>query len=324
LFHANRKVPKKWIEIRVEGALKLDYKKQQSHVEKATSELWGSFQSKNHRGCLKKEVINMSIVRKALIMISGNLRIQKLLERNLLIAEYLMGIGSGGDVFNSGENAIFKVLKNLGNPPYCIFDVGANNGSFTKLAISKLQNEPFSIHCFEPSQEAFKKLTQDYLRDKRIKLNNVALGRARGCGQLYYDASGSGIASLTKRKLDHFGIAFDKSETVKIETIDNYSALNDINRIHLLKMDIEGHELDALSGAKMMFDKKLVDIVTFEFGGCNIDTRTFLQDFWYFFNQVGMTLFRITPSSYLYPIQSYKEIDEQFRTTNFLASKVII
>jgi len=68
-----------------------------------------------------------------------------------------------------------------------------------------------------------------------------------------------------------------------------------------------------------MFNAKSIDLVAFEFGGCNIDTRTFFQDFWYFFREVHFRIFRITPSGYLYPIESYKEIYEQFRTTNFIA-----
>jgi len=105
---------------------------------------------------------------------------------------------------------------------------------------------------------------------------------------------------------------------VEINTIDNYCSENAINHIHLLKIDIEGHELDALAGAKRMFATKSIDIVTFEFGGCNIDTRTFFRIFWYFFSEVNLKIFRITPSGYLYPIESYKEIYEQFRTTNFI------
>ena len=35
-----------------------------------------------------------------------------------------------------------------------------------------------------------------------------------------------------------------------IDTIDNYCAENSIDHIHLLKIDIEGHELDVLSGAR--------------------------------------------------------------------------
>jgi hypothetical protein len=62
-----------------------------------------------------------------------------------------------------------------------------------------------------------------------------------------------------------------------------------------------------------------VSMVTFEFGGCNIDTRTYLQDFFYFFQGCRMRLYRISPSGFFFPIPNYLEQFEQFRTTNFVA-----
>jgi FkbM family methyltransferase len=232
-----------------------------------------------------------------------------------------MGIGSGSNVLASGERAIFDELKHRLNPPYCIFDVGANQGQFLRLAIENITVGDFSIHCFEPGLQTFKILVGSTKDDRRIKLNNIGLGKEKCDATLYFEGAGSGLASLTKRRLDHFGIDFNESEGIKIDTIDNYCLENAIDHIHLLKIDIEGHELDALSGARRMFDKKSIDIVTFEFGGCNIDSRTFFQDFWYLFVDLDMKLYRITPSGYLFPLQSYKEIHEQFRTTNFIAMR---
>ncbi len=128
------------------------------------------------------------------------------------------------------------------------------------------------------------------------------------------------MASLTKRKLDYFGLDLNHSEKVIVDTLDNYCSENAIDKIHLLNCDVEGHELDVFSGASEMFKKDgAIGIVTFEFGGCNIDTRSFFQDFWYFFEEYRMDIFRITPSEYLQPINSYQEIYEQFRTTKFVA-----
>jgi hypothetical protein len=64
-------------------------------------------------------------------------------------------------------------------------------------------------------------------------------------------------------------------------------------------------------------------MVAFEFGGSNIDSRSFFQDFYYFFKAQKFNLSRITPSGYLYPIKSYSELLEQFRCTNFVAVKTI-
>lgn len=261
----------------------------------------------------------MSIMKKTLVKLSGNRFMQRVFERNIRFLQDLMGVGSGDGVLASGEHAIFQILKQRIKPPYCIFDIGSNQGQFLKLILDNITEDDFSIHCFEPGKETFKMFAGSTKNDKRIMLNNIGIGKEKGEAVLHFDSPGSGLASLTKRRLDHFGINFNNSEKVKIDTIDNYCSENTINHIHLLKLDIEGYELDAFAGARKMFDSKSIDIVSFEFGGCNIDTRTFFQDFWYFFTEINMNIFRITPSGYLYPIESYKEIHEQFRTTNFIA-----
>ena len=53
----------------------------------------------------------MSILKNAIIKASGNRFMQSLLEKNVLVSQYLMGIGSGSGVQSSGEKAIFDILK---------------------------------------------------------------------------------------------------------------------------------------------------------------------------------------------------------------------
>jgi len=261
----------------------------------------------------------MSLLKKILLPFSGNGLAQKLLEKNVKDLQFLMGVASGTAASSSGEQVIFEVLKQKSQPPYCIFDVGANVGQFLRLALENISTDTYTIHCFEPGHGTFKILSDSFIEDSRIILNNLAIGKESGEAVLFYDSIGSGLASLTKRKLDHLGIDFDESETVHVSTIDNYCSENGIEHIHLLKIDIEGHELDAFAGAKQMFENKSIDIVTFEFGGCNIDTRSFFRDFWHFFSKISMKLFRITPTGFLFPIKTYDEVYEQFRTTNFIA-----
>jgi hypothetical protein len=111
----------------------------------------------------------------------------------------------------------------------------------------------------------------------------------------------------------------DRREKIRLTTLDDYCSEASIAQIELLKMDVEGHELDVLNGSVRMFSERRVRWVSFEFGGCNIDSRTFLQDFYYFFKAHGMEeFFRILPSGECQKINSYRESLEQFVTTNFL------
>lgn len=261
-------------------------------------------------------------IKSTLVRLTGNRRAQDLLEEIVQTAHILQGVGGGSvgasEVHTSGERVVFELLGRKHKPPYCIFDVGANRGQFLQLLMDSIATDDYAVHCFEPGHETFKLLSEAFRHDPKIVLNNVGAGRENGCSILHYDAAGSGCASLTKRNLDHLGIHFDKHESVRIITLDDYCADTGVNRIHLMKMDIEGHELDALHGARRMFGNRLIDIVSFEFG-CNVDTRTFFQDFWYFFSDADMKLYRITPTGFLYPIESYSEIHEKFGVTNFVA-----
>ena len=263
----------------------------------------------------------MSPLLNLLFQTTGNKFAQQVLLKIADYAQYLMGIGSGTHAESSGEKGVFDLLRQKSQTPYCVFDVGANTGQYLHLVLSNFHKDSVHIHCFEPGKLTFAALTGNTPDNASIKLNNIALGKQKGEAQLYYDEKKSGLASLTKRRLDHFQINFEESEVITLDTLDNYCNNNNINKINLLKIDVEGHELDVLAGAIGMLRKRAIDIVTFEFGGCNIDTRSFFQDFYYFFEDVGMRISRITPSGYLYPIGSYTEILEQFRTTNFVATR---
>ena len=255
---------------------------------------------------------------KTLIHLYGNKRGQRFLERIVRKAHLYMGVGSGENVYESGEVGVLHKLKTLKPPPYCIFDVGSNKGQYLDLVLSALVAEDIHIHCFEPSLSVFGALSDRVKDDPRVTLNNIGLGREKGEFDLFFDSKESG-GSLSRRQLDSLGISFSNSETVKIDTVDNYCADHGVDYIHLLKVDIEGHEMDLLLGAQNMIEKRAVGMATFEFGGCNIDTRTFFKDFFYFFKENGMDICRITPGGYLHPLPDYREIDEQYRTTNFAA-----
>ncbi|MDH4215389.1 MAG: FkbM family methyltransferase, partial [Gallionella sp.] len=237
----------------------------------------------------------MGIYRDILVKISGNAFVQRLIANQVRALNHARGIGTSGEFHSDGEFVVLRLLAGRCRPPYCIFDVGANRGQFLQYILKEMAGRECYIHCFEPGLKTFKLLTASHHSSPHLMLNNFGLGKERSEMTLYYNDEGAEGASLTKRNLDHHGIKFNLSEVVRIETLDDYCARNNIEHIHLLKLDIEGHELDALTGAAQMIRKNAVDIILFEFGGCNIDSRRFFRDFWVFFQDAYMDVYRITP-----------------------------
>jgi FkbM family methyltransferase len=171
------------------------------------------------------------------------------------------------------------------------------------------------IFAFEPSSIARKDLENSFAGEKRIEIFPFALSSSSGKAVLWSDKAGSGLGSLTKRRLDHFNIDFNVNEEIQILTLDEWNSSRRL-KPDLIKIDVEGHELDVLKGGECILkDTKLVQ---FEFGGCNIDSRTYFQDFWYFFSSRGFSIYRVSPYGPIL-IAEYDEEDEHFRTTNYLA-----
>jgi FkbM family methyltransferase len=198
-----------------------------------------------------------------------------------------------------------------------VFDVGANRGEFTQKLLESCGERIAELHVFEPSRFHANALGA-FEKDKRVKVNYVALGKKSGEAVLHTDEPGSAIASLYHRRLDHFGSELRHREPVRVMTLDQYVQETGVSRIDFLKLDVEGHELAVLEGGRSTV-ASLVSVVQFEFGGANIDSRTYFQDFWYYFEDLGFRVALISPILGLCPIKAYSEIYECFKTTNYLA-----
>jgi FkbM family methyltransferase len=237
------------------------------------------------------------------------------LERIEDLIQKQLGKGSGAWSTKEEAQVIATFSKSLGIEEVVAIDAGANNGNWTA---ELLQHLPLcSIIAFEPSKIAFSNLSSRFADDKRVTMVNIALGNVSKRSSLYADEGGSGLGSLTKRRVLHFDLDFNHREEVEIQTLDDWYLRNANFPIpNVLKMDVEGHELDILHGAAETL--KNIKIIQFEFGGSNIDTRTFFQDFWYFFQELGFEIYRLGPArSFL--IRAYSERDESFRATNYVA-----
>jgi hypothetical protein len=133
--------------------------------------------------------------------------------------------------------------------------------------------------------------------------------------EMFSPAPGSKLASVYQRTSVWQSAS---QEVVACKTIDSYCREQVINRIHFLKIDVEGHELEVLQGAKGLLEAGRIDFIQFEFSAAHIDARVFFRDFYELLARQYQIL-RVLQNG-LARVREYKPELELFkRATNYLA-----
>lgn len=198
-----------------------------------------------------------------------------------------------------------------------VFDVGSHVGQWVSQALQL--NPHINLHCFEPCKKTFQVIQQKAF-GKNVICNNFGLGSDNIFKMLFiYGELDEGNSFYLRRGLENIVSAEIQIETeqVEIRTLDSYCYEKDIKEIDLLKIDVEGSELDVIKGGKEYFESERIKIVQFEYGGSYIDSRILLKDFFDFFDGMNYSIFLLYPTI-VRLIPHYDQRLENFQYKNFL------
>jgi FkbM family methyltransferase len=227
-----------------------------------------------------------------------------------------LGKGIGSSSVKDEIRTLGIFIKQLKLKEVTLFDIGANIGQFGIEFKSKFPES--KIYSFEPSKRAFKELELTAEKYQNWYSYNFGFGSEENQLKLFASSSGSASASLIRHG-DVYGrdLGLD-FELVKIKKLDDFLRENPDKFPNITKIDIEGFELECLKGGSGWIEK--IQIIQFEFGEINVDSRTFFRDYWNFFGNLGFKLFRVTRGAPIL-IQEYNESLETFAVTNYIATK---
>ena len=155
------------------------------------------------------------------------------------------------------ERPTLRQLERLVKPGMNVVDIGANVGAHT-LHLARLEGASGSVEAFEPTSFAVTKLRHN------LAANPSLAGRVRVTQCLLVGEQGAGveraIASswpVDGRRPDDqaLGSVSMSTEGARAATLDDSLLAAGDRRIHVMKMDVDGHELEVLRGARRILQR---------------------------------------------------------------------
>jgi FkbM family methyltransferase len=168
------------------------------------------------------------------------------------------------------DEPVLQLTKRIVKPGMLIIDVGANRGQYTIFA-TQMVGEYGQVHSFEPGSDAFHRLREnvDHLVPlvKVVSLNQKAVSNKNGYAVLYKFPPGySAWNSLSFHKMWSLDkpIIPSSTENVCTITLDDYCEKLKIFQVDLLKIDVEGFEVEVVEGCKRLIKEKRIRNIIFE------------------------------------------------------------
>lgn len=131
--------------------------------------------------------------------------------------------------------------KNKIQKAECIFDIGWHIGYFSERC--RALNTNAEIHYFEPVEQLYKQAIQRLWNDKKIVFNNFWIAAKKEDWMLFLNEEKTMQSSKFHSFLNPKWIEIN----VQFETLRNYITNTNIEKIDVLKMDIEWMEFEVLS-----------------------------------------------------------------------------
>lgn len=138
----------------------------------------------------------------------------------------------------------------LNRPLKTVIDIGANRGQFALVARALSGAKVIS---FEPLPRASKVFRNVFSRDSSVKLHEAAIGNVSGRKLMHLSAHDDSSSLLEIGEIQCLifpGTQEIDTLDVKVGALGEFCTIDEIVRPAMLKLDVQGYELQALEGCK--------------------------------------------------------------------------
>jgi FkbM family methyltransferase len=163
------------------------------------------------------------------------------------------------------EPPVTMTFREILQPGDVCVDVGANIGYFTLLA-SRLVGPDGRVYALEPSGEAHAMLLANLNRNAATNVTalDVAAGAGDGESELYYAHPRNRGASTLRAEAAVSEEEGSRTALVRVRALSSVISEADVPRLRLVKIDVEGFELEVLRGLAPLFDHGARSVIVVE------------------------------------------------------------
>jgi FkbM family methyltransferase len=218
---------------------------------------------------------------------------------------------NNADISKNGELWLIETYsKNWST----VVDAGANHGIWSKLVCQK--NSLTEVHSFEPVKKTYTYLENTKKDCPKMNIYNVALGASKHTTEISIFSGDHGLSSISRGN-DKNGLMKTGTETIEVQTLSSFAEEKNISTIDMLKIDVEGYELEVLKGAESLLVSGRIKMIQFEYGMTYVDARIYLRDIFTYFSNKPYKIFKLMPNS-LTPIKEYTQDLETLKCCNYV------
>jgi len=189
--------------------------------------------------------------------------------------------GFSYDFSQNGEQELIQKIVFKFND-LVFFDVGANVGDYSSKILSGSGNRA-SGHLFDLDSELNRQLARRF-NGLNVKVNDFGLSNRSESLRYSHFPDFPAVNSLLSIDFAHLNKEISLAE---VKTGDSYCDEAGIDRIHFLKIDVEGWERFTLEGFSRMLDQNRIDALTWEYGYTTAETHWTTRDFYKYLEEKG-------------------------------------
>jgi FkbM family methyltransferase len=157
-----------------------------------------------------------------------------------------------------------EFLRAFLRPGDIFVDIGANIGLYTLIAASCV-TESGSVYSFEPAEKSFKRLCDNVILNGFSNIKCYQMALSNETGEFPFYTSEDGHDAWNSFATPIAGKAFSK-EIIKCKKWDDFVFQHDlIDRVTMVKIDVEGWESRVLEGARGSLSRKDAPLLQVEF-----------------------------------------------------------